>query len=121
MTQDALRGRRLLVVEDEAMICMLLEDMLEDLGCILVGTAGNIAQALSAVESKQFDAAVLDLNLNGQQTTFVAEALRAKDIPFIYATGYGSPALRAEFESQTVLTKPFTQSQLESALRGLLL
>lgn len=113
-------GQRILVVEDEAMIVMLLEDMLGDLGCVLVGPAYRIDKALGLIRSEQFDAAILDVNLDGQRTTLVAEALETKGIPFLFATGYGATDVAAPFNRQMVLTKPFTQSQLEDALRSLL-
>jgi CheY-like chemotaxis protein len=119
MSHHSLSGLRILVVEDEAMIVMLLEDMLSDLGCVLVGPAYNTNKALGLIQSEQFDAAILDVNLAGQRTTPVAEALQNKDIPFLFATGYGNAGLTGTSSRQLVLTKPFTQSQLEDALRSL--
>lgn len=110
---------RVLIVEDEAMITVLLEDMLTDLGCIAVGPAYNAAQALEMVQSERFDAAVLDVNLAGQHTTPVAEALHRKNIPFFFATGYGRAGLAKEFSDRVVLSKPFTQGELVSALESL--
>jgi CheY-like chemotaxis protein len=120
MKQDTLKGRRVLVVEDEAIIAMLIEDMLAELGCALVDPASDARKALSIIESERFDAAILDVNLDGARTTPIAEELRSRGIPFLFATGYGAAELEAEFKRYAVLTKPFRQSELESALRGLL-
>src|SRR5262249_54529128 len=113
---DALR---VLVVEDEAMITVLIEDMLTDLGCVAVGPAYNAEQAFELIRSERFDAAVLDINLAGERTTPVAEALHRKDIPFFFATGYGRAGVAKEFGDRAVLNKPFTQSELVAALESL--
>lgn len=120
MSHTSLNGRRILVVEDEAMIVMLLEDMLDDLGCVLVGPAYNAAAALGVIQSEQLDAAILDVNLGGERTTPVAEALEGKNIPFLFATGYANAGITRQFNQALVLTKPFTQGQMEGALRSLL-
>jgi DNA-binding response OmpR family regulator len=120
MPQSKLSGRRVLIVEDEAMIAMMIEDMLVDLGCEIVGPASQIAQALRVIESEEFDAAILDVNLNGVQIFPVAEALRAKGVPFVFATGYGASGISIEYRNRLVLQKPFKQQQLENALIALL-
>lgn len=120
MANKILSDQRILVVEDEAMIAMLIEDMLGDLGCIAVGLAYNAKQALQLIEAERFDAAVLDLNLDGLRTTPVAESLASKGIPFCFATGYGRGGLPEEFGKHIVLTKPFNQCELEGALKRLI-
>ena len=119
MTHQSLSGLRILVVEDEPIIVMLLEDMLGDLDCVLVGPAYKTDTALNIVQSERLDAAILDVNLGGQRTTVVAEALEAKGIPFMFATGYGAAGMTGNLGQSLVLTKPFTQDQLERALRSL--
>jgi len=111
--------RRVLLVEDEAMIAMLIEDMLADLGCEVVHTASRIADALMAAQEQACDLAILDLNLNGAQTYPVAEVLRARGIPIIFATGYGSNGLDPKFAGAPALAKPFQQTDLEIALKSL--
>lgn len=101
------------------MIAMLIEDMLSDLGCVAVGPAYNAARALELIETERFDAAILDVNLGGQRTTSIAEALRHKGIPFFFATGYGPGSIATQFSNQAVLTKPFRQNELEIALKRL--
>ena len=85
---ELLSGRRILVVEDEMMVLMLIEDMLSDLGCEAVTTAATVPQALTLIGAQVFDAAMLDMNLNGDKTTSVADALSARDVPFFFSTGY---------------------------------
>ena len=119
--RSILNGFRIHVVEDEAMIAMLIEDMLSDLGCVPVGPAHTAERALHLIQSEQFDGAILDVNLGGQLTTPVAEALDHKGIPFFFATGYGPAGIAARFNQRLVLTKPFQQSELERALKTLAL
>ena len=86
-----LRGLNVLVLEDEAVIAMLLEDMLVDLGCKVVGPAAKVAEALQLVRSEQIGAALLDLNLGRGETGYpVADALAARAVPFAFVTGYGA-------------------------------
>jgi CheY-like chemotaxis protein len=77
-----LSGRRVLVVEDETMVAWLLEDMLADLGCAIVGPAAHVNQALAMLDAEAIDAAVLDINLNGQKSYPVADALAAHPSSF---------------------------------------
>src|SRR5580658_4547678 len=83
-----LSGRRVLVVEDEMMILMTIEDMLADLGCESVTAAATIQQALALIDTQVFDAAMLDVSLNGYKSHDVAEALAARGVPFVFSTGY---------------------------------
>ena len=111
-------GRQVLLVEDEAMIAMLLEDMLSDLGCQVVGPAYAIAPALElAREHYPIDVAILDVNLAGQPVYDVADALRARNVPVVYSTGYGAGGLRAADQDAPVLGKPFRAEDLAAALR----
>jgi DNA-binding NtrC family response regulator len=98
---------RVLFVEDEAMVSMLIEDMLLDLGVEVIGPATKIDQALSLAREAEIEAAVLDINIGGQHTFSVADILQARGIPVIFATGYGSSALPERFRSTPILHKPF--------------
>ena len=89
-----LNGLRVLVVEDEMMVSMLIEDMLSDLGCAVVGPASRLDEAIALVNSSTIDCAVLDVNLGGQPIFPVADLLREKGAPFAFATGYGDAGLR---------------------------
>src|ERR1700730_12848300 len=84
----SLSGRRLLVFEDEMMILMIIEDMLADLGCESVTDAATVDQALALIDAQVFDAAMLDMNLNGKNSHPVADALAARGVPFVFSTGY---------------------------------
>ena len=111
-------GRRVLVVEDEAMIAMLMEDMLADLGCQVLGPAYAIGQALELVsEHEVIDVAILDVNLAGVPVFEVADVLRARRIPLVFSTGYGEGGLRKVDQGDTVLGKPFRTEDLAIALR----
>jgi CheY-like chemotaxis protein len=114
-------GRRVLLVEDEAMIAMLLEDMLSDLGCQVIGPAYAIEAALElAREHDRIDAAILDVNLAGQPVYDVADALRARNVPVVYSTGYGAGGIRASDHDAPVLGKPFRVEDLATVLRQVL-
>jgi CheY-like chemotaxis protein len=110
-------GRRILVVEDEMMIAMLVEDMLAELGCSVVGPAHALDTALDlALTEIGIDAALLDVNLGGQPVFAVADALRAKGVPAIFSTGYGDAGLRDVDRGSPVLQKPFRAGDLARAL-----
>jgi CheY-like chemotaxis protein len=112
-----LTGRRILVVEDELMIAMLVEDMLTDLGCSVVGPAHALADALALARSEPgIDAALLDVNLGGQPVFAVADALREMGVPAIFSTGYGDAGLRDVDRGAPVLQKPFRAGDLARAL-----
>jgi CheY-like chemotaxis protein len=116
-----LSGRRVLVVEDEMLVMMDLEDMLADLGCESVTVAGTVEQAVALVESQDFDAALLDMNLNGRKSDAVAEALAARGVPFAFSTGYNKsdPGVGAA-AGRPVLKKPFQHEKLVEILTRLL-
>jgi len=110
-------GRRILVVEDEMMIAMLVEDMLSELGCSVVGPAHALDTALDLAQTEVgLDAALLDVNLGGQPVFAVADALRAKGVPAIFSTGYGDAGLREVDRGSPVLQKPFRAGDLARAL-----
>jgi CheY-like chemotaxis protein len=115
---SALAGRKVLVVEDEPLIAMMIEDMLDDLGCTLVGSAANLQQALSIAEAEAIDVALLDMNLNGISSTPIADRLAARQVPFVFATGYGAEGRTAPHNGAPVLKKPFDQKELALALHA---
>jgi CheY-like chemotaxis protein len=121
--RPALRGRRVLVVEDEALVAMLLEDGLLDAGAEVVGPAGSVAEALGLVERAArdggLDAAVLDINLGGAAVAPVADRLAALGVPFVFATGYGEGCDRSGHAAAPVLAKPFDPDVLVGAIEGL--
>jgi CheY-like chemotaxis protein len=115
-----LSGRRVLVVEDEMMVLMLIEDMLADLGCESVTAAANVDQALALIEAQVFDAAMLDMNLNGNKSHAVADALAARGVPFIFSTGYSGLNMSDRYGDRPVLKKPFLYEALGEILTRLL-
>jgi CheY-like chemotaxis protein len=112
-----LAGRRILIVEDEFMIAMLLEDMLTELECVVAGVAAKPAEALELINSTEVDAAVLDVNLDGTDSFGVAAALGECQIPFVFATGYGGSRLTPEFAHYPVIQKPYRTHDLSAALQ----
>jgi len=112
--------RRILVVEDEMLIGMLLEDMLTDMGYEVAAIVPRLKEALAAVERESFDLAVLDVHLHGESAFPVAEALIAKGVPFIFATGYGERGLPENYRNRPVLQKPFAKDDLERSLKALI-
>jgi CheY-like chemotaxis protein len=115
---NSLQGVRVLVVEDETIVAMLLEQMLEELGCEVVGVAGQVTTAADLARSADMDVAILDMNLSGQSVDPVAEALAARDAPFVFASGYGEDGLTARWRGRPVLTKPFRLDQLRQTLEA---
>ena len=95
------------LVEDEVMIRMMVSDMLEELGYTVAAEAGEIGEALRLVETTDFDLAILDVNVNGKVISPVADLITARNRPFIFATGYGSSGLPAEYRDRPALQKPF--------------
>ncbi|MCJ2007554.1 response regulator [Methylobacterium sp. WL30] len=115
---DVLQGKRVLVVEDEAAISMLLEDMLLDFGCTVVGPAARLSTALEMAEGETFEVAILDVNVAGEPIYPVAEAIAKRDLPLIFSTGYGGAGIREPFRDRPVVQKPFSQADLKRTLIG---
>ena len=114
---EALSGRRVLVVEDESLVAMLLETILEDMGCTPVGPISTVEEALSVVaQETQLDAALLDVNVAGVHVFPVAQALKDKGVPFVFSTGYGEGGLPDEWRGQPTIQKPFTEDAVHQAL-----
>jgi DNA-binding response OmpR family regulator len=111
--------RRILLVEDEPMIAFALEDMVVDLGFAVIGPAFRLAEALELAAREKFDAAVLDVNLNEQQSFPIADLLYRRGIPFLFATGYAEGGVGWDGEA-AVIAKPYSREQLGKALSALL-
>jgi CheY-like chemotaxis protein len=111
----ALRGTRVLVVEDEPLLSMTLQDMLDELECEVVGTAARLEPALSLASELAFDIAVLDINLGGRRIDPVAEAIAARALPFIFVTGYGQEGVPRHL-AVPVVEKPYETGDLQRAL-----
>jgi CheY-like chemotaxis protein len=117
MTQQTETRLRVLLVEDEAMIAMLIEDMLAELGCDVVATASQLDEAVSLARSGSFDLAFLDLNLRGVPSYPVAKALRERGIPFAFVTGYGTAGTDPAHADAPLLQKPFREGHLEAVVQ----
>jgi CheY-like chemotaxis protein len=116
MTNGKLDGLRVLVVEDEMMVSMLIEDMLGELGCLVVGPASRLDEAMALAREAEIDCAVLDVNLGGQPIFPLADLLRERGAPFAFATGYGDAGLRDVDRGSPVLQKPFREGDLARVL-----
>lgn len=110
---------RILIVEDEMLVAMLIEDVILDLGHEVVGPAMRLDAALSVANNEEFDFAILDINLAGQQSFPVADRLTERGIPFMFASGYGAAGLSPPYTTAPILQKPFSPAQVETALKKL--
>jgi DNA-binding NtrC family response regulator len=115
-----LAGKRVLIIEDESLIGMVLTDYLTDAGCIPIGPAQNLERALALIREEMFDAALVDGNLAGRSVDEIAVALTQRRMPFAFVTGYGREALPIGFQDAMIVEKPFTQDQVIGALERLL-
>jgi len=113
-----LAGARILVVEDETLVAMLLEDMIGDLGGTIIGSASRLSRALEIVAERanEIDLAVLDVNLGGEEAFPVADALAERGVPFAFSTGYGNAGLPPAWRGRPTLQKPFTPEQVRAVL-----
>jgi len=113
-------GLRVLIVEDDLLISMLLEEMLHDLGCDVVGPAPNLKVAEVLLAAHEPDCAIVDINIKGKQSYPLATALTARGIPFIFITGYSQDEIAAPFRGTPLLQKPFRPHELGKILDGFL-
>lgn len=108
---------RVLVVEDEMTIALLMEDMLVELGHEVVDLAMRLPQALELAKAADFDLAILDVNLDGRMSFPVAEALDARGLPYIFVTGYGSAGVDPAYRKNSiVMKKPFDLTDLQASI-----
>lgn len=121
MSIPGLEGRKVLVVEDESLVAMLLETMLEDMGCTIFGTAARVEDALELVAGDTApDVALLDVNVAGQTVYPVAEALDRKGVPLVFSTGYGQGGLAEDWAGRPTVQKPYTEAMIRDALMRVL-
>ena len=111
---------RVLVVEDEYLIRMLLEDMLRELGFAMAAGAGNLPEACELAAKGEFNVAILDVNLDGEEIYPVADILASRGTPFVFVTGYGESSLAENYRDRPTLQKPFQSEQLAAVLTTLL-
>lgn len=110
-----LRGRRILIVEDEPLLALELATVLEEAGSVVIGPAGTLEEALNFIANTNLDGVLLDGNLKGRPVDDVAAALAEREIPFVFVTGYGRDSLPATFREMPLLGKPYNQDQLLDA------
>jgi len=116
-TIDDFQGLRVIVVEDDSLICLLFEDMLSDLGCKVVGTACDLKRATELAQRDEgVDVAILDVNLGGQVVFPVADILCRRGIPIVFATGLGAGGLPPDWQGYCSIQKPMTAATLDKAL-----
>ena len=110
-------GSTILILEDEPIIGLALEDMLADRGASVLFASG-IEEAQALVAAKQIHSAILDVNVHGARSYAVADALAARNVPFVFATGYGDRAHPPKFAAIPTLSKPYSFEDIAAALRA---
>ena len=116
-TDNTLQGKRVFIIEDEARVAMMLEVLLEDMGCKVAGMAARLDDAMTKARTLDFDVALLDINLDGESSFPVAEVIAARGLGFVFATGYGAARLPEALRNRPVLQKPYRLHDLERALK----
>lgn len=115
--RDTLAGLRILVVEDEMLIALLIEEMLQELQCEIIGPVSSVEEAIAAMRARPLDGALLDMNLNGESSSRAADELNERAVPFLLVTGYDandgeSPA----FQTASRIKKPFDIEDLAGSM-----
>jgi DNA-binding response OmpR family regulator len=116
---EPLAGRRVLLVEDEALVAMLIEDALDSAGAVMLGPYAAVAPALAAIPDALPELAVLDLNLAGESSLPIADELAGRGVPLVFASGYGQAGLPPRFRGRPMLAKPFDPAELIAVLAAL--
>ena len=109
-------GLRVLVVDDEVLVAMLITDMLEDLGHQVVGPAHDLEEGLALAKTDGLDCAILDISLNGRSSMPIADLLRERGVPFMFASGYPPDPNETGYRGVPLLQKPFNLKRVEDAL-----
>jgi len=117
-TQTGLKGRRILVVEDSPVVAPFTADVLDELGCMVVGPAPNMAAARELIEAGEFDAALMDIHIRGTHVFPLCEMLEAKKLPFVLTSGYADWQIPDKWQERPRLQKPYTVEQVETALNA---
>lgn len=119
-TKQLIQGKRILIVEDSPVVAPFTADVVEELGCTVVGPAPNIASARQLIENETFDAALMDVHIRGERAFNLCEALDAKGVPFVLTSGYADWQIPEKWQDRPRLQKPYTLVQVEEALNALL-
>lgn len=115
-----LGGKRILIVEDSPVVGPFTADLLEELGCIVVGPAPNMAAARQLIESEKIDAALMDVHIRGERVFPLCEALAAKGVPLLLTSGYADWNIPEKWQDRPRLQKPYTLGEVDEALKALL-
>ena len=118
--RHGLSGQRILVVEDSPVVGPFTADLLEDLGCEVVGPAPNMAAARELIEEVEFDAALMDVHIRGERVFPLCEALEAKGLPFVLTSGYADWTMPDKWRNRPRLQKPYTIDDVRDSLSELL-
>lgn len=117
---STIQGMQVLVVEDEALLALMLEDMLADFGCVVAGSAETVGKALCLIaETSDIDAAILDVHIGGELVFPVADALQDRQVPFVFSTGFGPADLMSRYPESPLLAKPYPPEALAATLARL--
>ncbi|MFB2567419.1 response regulator [Rhizobium sp. IMFF44] len=119
--KETAKKLRIFVVEDEVLLATWMEDILVDLGYEIAAVASQLPEGCEIARSGEFDLAILDVNLNGQPSYPIAEILRERGIPFVFATGYGGTGLDPAFKNVPTLAKPYVIDDVERVLSSVTL
>jgi CheY-like chemotaxis protein len=114
-----LKGRRILLIEDSPVVGPFTADLLEEIGCAVVGPAPNMAAARELVEAGEFDGALIDIHIRGERVFPLCEMLRAQGLPFVFTSGYADWQMPEKWQDRPRLQKPYTLDQVEQALTAL--
>lgn len=112
-------GLRVLIVEDEKLVAMMLEGMLAEMGVVVAAVSGSVEEALGQLDELDIDAAILDVNLHGETSYPVADELVARGVPFMFSTGYSGALPDDRYPDSLLLAKPIDEASLGAALAGL--
>lgn len=110
--------RRVLIIEDEMLIALMLQDMVSDAGFVVDGIATSLLAGIELARSADVHLAILDINLNGEESYPIADILRARGVRMIFSTGYGAASLKADYEFVPTLMKPYEQANLAAAIHA---
>jgi DNA-binding response OmpR family regulator len=111
-------SRRVLIIEDEMLIALMLQDMVADAGFAVEGIATSLPAGIDLARSANAQLAILDINLNGEEAWPIADILRARGVRLIFSTGYGASSLKPEYEYIPKLVKPYEQANLAAAIQA---
>jgi DNA-binding response OmpR family regulator len=118
MTAGAESARRVLIIEDEMLIALMLQDMVSDAGFAVEGIATSLMAGIDLARTADAHLAILDINLNGQEAYPIADILRARGVRLIFSTGYGAASLKQEYAFVPKLVKPYEQANLAAAIQA---